>query len=135
MWIQRLNVFNKTELYNPSKYENRTKDIADHVKINKKISAICIVTSKISAVEKMIEMWPWKKKSSCLQSWRLSEGRYAKRRKEQNHRSFEFCDEKNQCLRNIGVGSLWDNKKCELAANNGDTLGEAVISAKGTNSD
>ena len=55
MWIQRLNVFNKNELYNPSKYENRTKDIADHVKINKKISAICIVTSKISAVEKMIE--------------------------------------------------------------------------------
>ena len=56
MRIQRLNVFNKTELYNPSNYENRSKDIVDHVKINKKISAICIVTSKISAVEKMIEM-------------------------------------------------------------------------------
>ena len=41
---------------------------------------------------------------------------------------------KNQCLWNIGVGSLWDNEKCELAANNGDTLDEAVISVK-TNSD
>ena len=88
MWIQRLNVFNKTELYNPSQYENQTKDIADHVKINKKIGAKnkIIVRLKIAM--------------------------------------------KNQCLWNVGVGSLWDNEKCELAANNGDTLVEAVISAE-----
>ena len=56
MRIQRLNVFNKTELYNPSKYENRSKDIADHVKINKKIGAICIMTQKVLAVQIMIKM-------------------------------------------------------------------------------
>jgi hypothetical protein len=56
MRIQRLNVSNKTELYNPSQYEKRSRDIADHVKTNKKIGAKCIVTQKILAVEKMIEM-------------------------------------------------------------------------------
>jgi len=56
MRIQRLNVFNKTELFNPSKYEKRSKDIADHVKINKKIGAICIMTRKILAVQITIEM-------------------------------------------------------------------------------
>jgi hypothetical protein len=56
MRIQRLNVFNKTKLYNASQYENRSKDIADHVKINKKIGAISMVTQKVSAVQVMIEM-------------------------------------------------------------------------------
>ena len=42
-------------LYNPSKYENRSKDIADHVKINKKIGAISMMTQRISAVQIMIE--------------------------------------------------------------------------------
>jgi hypothetical protein len=56
MRIQRLNVSNKTELYNPSQYEKRSSDIADHAKTNKKIGAKCIVTKKILVVEKMIEM-------------------------------------------------------------------------------
>ena len=56
MRMQRLNVSNKTELYNPSQYENQIKDIADHVKINKKISAICIMTQKILTVQIMIKM-------------------------------------------------------------------------------
>ena len=56
MRIQRLNVFNKTELYNPSQYENQTKDIADHVKINKKIGAIFIMAQKVLVVHMMIEM-------------------------------------------------------------------------------
>ena len=43
-------------LYNPSKYENRSKDIVDHVKINKKIGAISMMTQKISAVQIMIKM-------------------------------------------------------------------------------
>ena len=56
MRIQRLNVSNKTELYNPSQYENRSKDIADHVKINKKIGAISMMTQKVSVVQIMIEI-------------------------------------------------------------------------------
>ena len=42
-------------LYNPSKYENRSKDIADHVNINKKIGAISMMTQRISTVQIMIE--------------------------------------------------------------------------------
>jgi hypothetical protein len=37
---------------------------------------------------------------------------------------------KKCCLQNIGVGSLLVSGKCELAAKNGDTMVEAVISAK-----
>ena len=76
--IQRLNIFNKTGLYNPSKCEKWSKDIADHVRINKKIGAICIMTQKVLAVQIMIEMWPRKEKFSCLQSWRLSEDKFSK---------------------------------------------------------
>ena len=44
-------------LYNPSKYEDRSKDIADHVKSQtKRISAIFIMAQKVSAVHMMIEM-------------------------------------------------------------------------------
>jgi hypothetical protein len=42
---------------------------------------------------------------------------------------------KNDVCKTLGVGSLIDIGKSELAANNGDTLVEAVISVKETNSD
>ena len=42
-------------LYNPLKYENRSKDIADHVKMNKKLGAISMMIQKISAVQIMID--------------------------------------------------------------------------------
>ena len=79
-------------------------------------------------------MWPRKEKSSCLYSWRLSEDKCAK---VSRNESFVYLKNatKTWSLQDIGVGSLWDNEKCELATNNGDTLGEAVISAKGTNLD
>ena len=56
MRMQRLNVSNKTKLYNPSQYENRSKDIVGHVKINKKIGTISMMTQKISTVQIMIKM-------------------------------------------------------------------------------
>ena len=124
----------KTELYNPSKYENRSKDNADHVKINKKIGAICIMTQRY---------WQLRRWSKCdlerrnLHAYNCEDLAKIGVRKGAKNKIMVLLKiaTKNQCLWNIGVGSLWDNEKCELAANNGDTLGEAVIFAKGTNSD
>ena len=36
--------------------KNQSKDIADHVKTNKKIGAICIMTQKILVIQIMIEI-------------------------------------------------------------------------------
>jgi hypothetical protein len=64
-----------------------------------------------------------------------NEGKCANSAKNKSVILFENCDEKLRFAKHWCRQLIRTVEKCELAANNGDTLVEVVISAKRTNSD
>ena len=70
-----------------------------------KVSAIENIDKKMTTVQIVIEMWPWKEKFSCLQSWKLNGDKFSSVARNEN---IVYLKDATTIwsLEDIGVGSL-----------------------------